>query len=93
MDYDVTPEARIGLMEILEYLSGEFGARFSDSYYTDFEHILFIASTQPEGFPIASKRKYLRKLVFRKRTNIYYQMIDCIKVIAIIDNRQDYKVE
>lgn len=92
MDYDVTPEARIGLMEILEYLSGEFGARFSDSYYTYFEHILFVATIQPEGFPVVSKTKNLRKLVFRKRTTIYYQVTDYIKEIAIIDNRQDYKI-
>jgi plasmid stabilization system protein ParE len=92
LDYDVTPEARIGLKNILEYLSGEFGKRFSASYYTDFEHILFIAATQPEGFPIASKRRNLRKLVFRKRTTIYYQVADIIKVIAIIDNRQDFKL-
>ncbi len=92
MDYDVTPEARIGLKNILEYLNFEFGLKFSESYYSDFEHILFLATTQPEGFAIVSLKRNLRKLVFRKRTTIYYQVTDYIKVVTIIDNRQDFNV-
>lgn len=92
MDYDVTTEAKTGLQSIIDYLDGEFGNSFADSYYADFEHILFLLTQQPEGFPIASQKRNLRKLVFRKRTTIYYQVTDFIKVIAIIDNRQDYKV-
>jgi plasmid stabilization system protein ParE len=92
LDYDITPEARGGLKNILDHLTSEFGLRFSESYYLDFEDVLFLATTQPHGFPMASQKRNLRKLVFRKRTSIYYQVTDHIKVIAIIDNRQDFKI-
>lgn len=92
MDYDLTAGAKRGLQSILDYLDDEFGITFTDIYYSDFEHILFLLTQQPEGFPIASKPRNLRKLVFRKRTSIYYKVNDVIEVIAIVDNRQDFKV-
>lgn len=48
--------------------------------------------TLPLGFPIASEQDRLRKLVFRKRTTMYYRVHDFIEIIAIIDNRQDFRV-
>ena len=92
MDSKLSSDAKSGLNSILEYLRDEFGYKFAENYFGDFSHIRHVVESQPEGFPIASKRRNLRKLVFRKRTTIYYQVTEHIKVIAIIDNRQDYKV-
>jgi len=88
----LSKDANYGLSGILEYLTSEFGFKFAENYFNDFVHIRFLLEQQPEGFPMASQKRNLRKLVFRKRTTIYYQVTDFIKVIAIIDNRQDYKV-
>ena len=88
----LTTDGEQGLNEILNYLKEEFGLKFEKDYYSDFRDIRIVMEGFPQGFPIASKRRNLRKLVFRKRTTIYYQVTNHIKVIAIIDNRQDYKV-
>lgn len=89
---ELTKDGEQGLDDILAYLKSEFGNRFERNYYSDFREIRFVMESFPQGFPIASQKRNLRKLVFRKRTTIYYQVTDFIKVIAIIDNRQDYKV-
>jgi plasmid stabilization system protein ParE len=90
VDYDLTTEAKSGLNDILEYLDGEFGQDFGDSYYVDFEHILYLATIFPMSYPIASDSRGIRKLVFRKRTTIYYRITDLIEILAIIDNQRDF---
>jgi plasmid stabilization system protein ParE len=88
----LTIDSECGLSEILSYLKGEFGLKFEKNYYSEFRDLRIVMENFPEGFPVVSKSRNLRKLVFRKRKTIYYQVTDYIKVIAIIDNRQDYKV-
>jgi plasmid stabilization system protein ParE len=92
LDSNLSKDAKSGLNSILEYLSEEFGYKFAENYFGDFSHIRHVVESQPHGFPMASEKRNLRKLVFRKRTSIYYQMTDHIKVIAIIDNRQDFEI-
>jgi plasmid stabilization system protein ParE len=92
LDSNLSKDAKSGLNFVLEYLREEFGYKFAENYFGDFSHIRHVVESQPRGFPMASEKRNLRKVVFRRRTTIYYQFTDHIKVIAIIDNRQDYKV-
>lgn len=90
MDYKISPHAEAGLENILDYLRYNFGNRFHDSYYLDFQSTIYLTTKMPELFPIASDDSGLRKMVFRKRTTMYYTVGSIIEIIAIIDNRQDF---
>jgi hypothetical protein len=63
---ELTADGEQGLKEILSHLKGEFGIRFERNYYSDFRDIRLVMESFPKGFLVASKRKTLRKLVFRK---------------------------
>lgn len=92
MEYNSSVRAEKGFEQISFYLEAEFGERFAKSYYIDFENNLELMVSLPYGFPVVNQQQQLCKLVFRKRTTIYYRVLDFIEVIVIIDNRQDFKV-
>lgn len=88
----ISRRARVGVKGITDYLEAEFGEQFAVDYYIDFKAAISMLQTLPLGFPIASEQNRLRKLVFRKRTTMYYRVLDFIEIVAIIDSRQDFKV-
>jgi plasmid stabilization system protein ParE len=87
-----TKEAREGLENILDYLDSEFGINYGEEYVVDYWHTRFILESMPYAFPVASYERGIRKLVFRKRTTIYYRIHNVIEILAIIDNRRDFKL-
>jgi hypothetical protein len=88
-----TLEARKGLENILDYLDSEFGINYGKKYVEDYWHMRFILEYMSHAFPVASYERGIRKLVFRKRTTIYYRIIAVIEIIAIIDNRRNFDLE
>ena len=82
--------ARQEMLELLEYISSEYGRKKAEEIYDKIEKILIEISKMPEMCRVSQKQKDLRQCVLSKQTSIYYRIRDnCIEVVSFRPNRKD----
>tara|TARA_R110002072_G_scaffold284225_1_gene448209 strand:+ start:854 stop:1168 length:315 start_codon:yes stop_codon:yes gene_type:complete len=80
------------LEKLMEYLREEWSERSARSFLDKLSSKLESVRSNPKAFPESQISKGLRKCVITKQTTVLYELNqDVIKVMNIIDTRQDPK--
>ena len=78
--------------EILDYVSGQFGAAVAARVDIYFEEVVDQIAINPQQFPYSNKRKNLRRCVISPQTTLYYRFNgECVELASFRGNCMDPK--
>lgn len=87
-----TEQSLTDSLEIKNYLIKYFTQREIDLFYgllISFEKVVVFF---PQLYPISKKNRQVRRAVLSKQLSVFYiHSTDYITVVAVLDNRMDYK--
>lgn len=85
-----SPRATREYLKLIDYLLEEWGEKTAKRFSKRFFNLLHRVLERPEMYPVASKRKIVRRCVVSKHISLYYRMKgDKLQVVALFDTRQN----
>ena len=89
---NLTPQSRIDISEITEFLTKSWGKKSAELFINKFEKFCLNISAEPGLFPFFHKRKRIRKCAITKQNIVLYRQSQfTIDVITIFNTRQNPK--